>query len=113
MRCKIELIYYRNSSSLALDLGLPRGFRLNFLFIARCKTRKRRKKKKSNHFLLFKHCADLELPANKQFPINPNYCGQYVSPDLYFLFLEVANNYNPTSLSEGPIESSFPLKPAS
>lgn len=42
---------------------------------------------------------------NNIFKINPHYCGQYVSPDLYFLVLEVTNNYNPTSLSEGPIES--------
>lgn len=57
-------------------------------------------------FLLLKLCVDTELSANKQhFQINPHYCGQYVSPDLYFLVLEVTNNYNPTVLSEGPIES--------
>ncbi len=51
-------------------------------------------------------CADTKLSANKQhFQINPHYCGQYVSPTLYFLVLEVTNNYNPTSLSKGPIES--------
>lgn len=56
--------------------------------------------------LLLKPCADTKLSANKQhFQINPHYCGQYVSPDLYFLVLEVTNNYNPTSLSEGAIES--------
>lgn len=68
--------------------------------------KQKKKRRDSSTILLLKHCVVRKLPANKQhFQINPHYYGQYISPGLYFLDLEVTNNYNPTFLSEGPIES--------
>lgn len=63
-------------------------------------------KEESKHLSAFICSAGIVWTENvEHFQIDPHYYEQYVSLDLYFLALEVTNNYNPTSSSEGPIET--------